>query len=162
MKSLSLSVVLLSSALRDAFALSNQASPTIKIRVCEGSSCESKCRGTFTPKSSFQERIASSTTNDESSSSIIIEEAFCMNQCKRGPNVRLIKDDQVLTFEDESGSIMNDTELKRKTFQSVTNDEKIDRIWGVVEEIQKGDACEIEIVEGGHVDKLSDLLPQRQ
>ena len=89
-----------------------------------------------------------------------MEEAFCMNQCKRGPNVRLIKDDQVLTFGDES--VMNDTEVKRKTFQSVTSEKKIDRIWGVVEEIQKGDASGIEMVEGGHVDKLSDLLPQRQ
>lgn len=174
---LSLLLLLLFTTAKSIFALSSSSSSStsstrtnscIKIRVCEGSSCESKCRGAFTPKSSFMERIKTTNAkecerNDSSSSSnnvasIVVEEVYCMNQCKRGANVRLIKNDQVLTF---NNGIMNDTEMKRKSFQSVTNEGRVDQIWGIVEEIKKGEESEIDYTESGHVDKLTDLIPKK-
>ena len=51
-----------------------------------------------------------------------------MNQCKRGSNVRLIKNDQVMTFENR----MNEVELKRKAFQSVNSQERVEGLWTLV------------------------------
>ena len=79
-----------------------------------------------------------------------------MNQCKRGPNVRIIKDDEVVVFDEEG--IMNDTEMKRKTFQNVASDERIKTIWGLVEGVVDGS------VQGnkcGSIENLTDIMPQR-
>merc|ERR1719253_700953 len=135
------------------------SSPKITIRVCEGSSCLSKCRGVFSPKSSFGKRI-SSLSPSSSSASVVLEEAYCMNQCKRGPNVRVIRDDQVITFND--GGIMSDTEINRKTFQSVGNEGRVDMIWGLTQGMVSDGADNDNDsnlgTESGSVDKLTDMM----
>ena len=131
-------------------ALSNKPStyPAPTFRVCQGSGCLSKCRGSFDPKK-ILERLT-----DESDTDFEIEETFCMNQCKRGPNIRMIRNGQVLTFEDEG--VMNDTEKKRKTFQNVANEKRLEGIWGLGEGVADGT---IEATESGAIEKLSDIMP---
>jgi (2Fe-2S) ferredoxin len=121
------------------------ASP-VKLRVCQGSSCLSKCRGSFSPLNSFEEL----RKNDDAP--IEIEETYCMNQCKRGPNMRMIKDGNALIFEDS----MNDTEMKRKAFQGVTTDEKVAHLFGIAKGATDGSNPG---VESGSVEKLNDIMP---
>jgi hypothetical protein len=109
----------------------------------------SKCRGSFNPKK-ILERLVEESEND-----FEIEETFCMNQCKRGPNIRMFRDGQVLTFEDEG--IMNDMEKKRKTFQTVANEERLEKIWGLGEGLVDGT---VEATESGSIEKLSDIMPR--
>jgi len=125
------------------------SSPTTTIRVCTGSSCLSKCRGAFNPKKSFQ----SLQKQSEENSSVEIEETFCMNQCKRGPNARIMKDAQVLTFEGE----MNETEMKRKSFQGVRSDERVEHLWGLVKGLEDGT---VDGIASGSTDKLTDIMPK--
>ena len=108
----------------------------------------SKCRGSFDPQKILGE------LEKESEDSFVIEEAFCMNQCKRGPNIRLIRNGHVLTF-DEDG-IMNETEKRRKTFQSVGNEEHLERIWGLGQGLVDGT---IKAIENEPIEKLSDIIP---
>jgi hypothetical protein len=136
----------------------------ITIRLCEGSSCQSKCRGGFSPKKYFEAQIQSTSLPNSSSiksaSDIIrIEEVFCMNQCKRGPNCRIIQNDQVMTYPNDG--IMNEMELKRKSFQMVSNDGRAHMIWDVVQRMIVDSEEEEDgwIVKSGDVMKLSDLTP---
>ena len=72
----------------------------------------------------------------------------------------MIRNDQVLTFPNDG--IMNDTEMKRKTFQSVSSEERVGMIWGIVEQHQdqNGDDNNVAFgLESGSVDKLTDLMP---
>jgi hypothetical protein len=134
----------------------------VTIRVCDGSSCLSKCRGGFNPKKAFMERISSIEPESvESLPKVNIEDAYCMNQCKRGPNMRIIKDEQVMTFDN---GIMTDVEMKRKSFQSVNNEDRVERIWGLVQgmindENVEGEKSDVVAIESGHVKKLTDMMP---
>jgi len=129
-------------------------STSTTIRVCTGSSCLSKCRGAFNPKSSL-EHLQKTSTDDNLDTVVKIEEVFCMNQCKRGPNMRIIQNENVITFKDES--IMNDIELKRKSFQSVTNDARVAMVWGITEGLIDGSVVG---TDDGPSTKLTDILPQ--
>ena len=142
-------VLLLCATLLPYYSILALSSPTTTIRVCSGSSCLSKCRGGFDPTKSF----ASLQKQSEENSSIEIEETFCMNQCKRGPNARIMKDAQVLTFEGE----MNETEIKRKSFQGVTSDKRVEHLWGLAKGLEDGT---VDGIASGSVDKLTDIMPQ--
>mmetsp|Transcript_88284 Transcript_88284/g.156306 ORF Transcript_88284/g.156306 Transcript_88284/m.156306 type:complete len:230 (-) Transcript_88284:259-948(-) len=98
----------------------------VEIAICTGSSCEQRCPGGWTLQSSF-----CSLADD---TSIAIKEINCMNQCKRGPNVRLVADKQVQVIKQR----MNEVEQNRKTFQSVRSEERAKAIWGVAQAIADG------------------------
>ena len=70
-----------------------------------------KCRGMFNPKTNFEAEQAAGEGVE-----IEIEEVSCMNMCKRGPNVRMVHDGELVTIDDK----MNETERKRKAFQVST------------------------------------------
>lgn len=131
-------------------ALSQQQS-SLKVRVCSG--CLQKCRGNFNHVESFGKLVESSPDT-----SIQVEEAFCMNQCKKGPNVRLINADNqnVLAFDDDA--IMNEIESSRKSFQRVSNDERVDYVWGIANGVLEGNVV---ANEKGSVDKLHDIMPKQ-
>lgn len=124
------------------------SSSSTKIRVCTGSSCLSQCRGAFNPLKSLQ----SLQKEDSENSLVEVEETFCMNQCKRGPNARIITDEQVITIEEE----MNETELKRKSFQGIRSDERVGKLWGLVKGLEDGTVVG---VESGDAAKLTDMMP---
>jgi len=130
------------------------SSSSTTIRVCTGSSCLSKCRGAFNPKSSL-EHLQKTLIDDNLDTDVKIEEVFCMNQCKRGPNMRIIQNGNVITFKDKS--IMNDTELKRKSFQSITNDDRVSRVWELTKGLVDGSVVG---TDDGPSTKLTDILPQ--
>ena len=109
----------------------------------------SKCRGSFDPQRILQH------LEEENEDGFVIEEVFCMNQCKRGPNIRLIRNGHVLTFDEEG--IMNETEKKRKTFQRVGNEERLMKIWGLGKGLVDGS---IDAVENESIEKLSDIIPR--
>mmetsp|Transcript_47634 Transcript_47634/g.55685 ORF Transcript_47634/g.55685 Transcript_47634/m.55685 type:complete len:157 (+) Transcript_47634:194-664(+) len=145
-------LALVADCLANVLALSNSPSSTnaaVTFRVCQGSGCTSKCRGSFDPKKSL-ERLA-----EDSEIVVDIEESFCMNQCKRGPNARMIRNGQVVIFDEEN--VMNETEKRRKTFQSVRNDGCVERIWGLGMDLAKGNIMGID---SGSVETLSDIMPQ--
>ena len=123
-------------------------SSSTKIRVCQGSSCLSKCRGAFDPLKSFQ----SLQKGNIEESFVEVEETFCMNQCKRGPNARIIRDEQVITFEGE----MNETEMNRKSFQGVRSDERVGNLWGLAKGLEDGT---VDGVDSGDAAKLTDIMP---
>lgn len=81
-----------------------------------------------------------------------------MNQCKRGPNVRIINADNgnVLAFDD---TIMNEIESNRKAFQRVTNDDRVKHLWGIANGVGEGTVIG---VEKGPVDELRDIMPQKK
>ena len=95
--------------------------------------------------------------NENEDVNVQIEETFCMNQCKRGPNLRLLQNDQVLTFDGEG--IMNDVEMKRKSFQSIGSDEKVGMLWNLIKDIQDGN---VDAKESGAVEKLTDIMPAKK
>lgn len=66
--------------------------------------------------------------------------------------MRMINDGQVLTFE----NLMNETEMKRKSFQGINNEEKIKSIFGVAKGVVDGTNSGIK---SGSVEKLSDMMP---
>lgn len=125
---------------------SSNASVT-KVRICTGSSCLGKCMGAFNPLESFKtlQSGAKDCTNIE------IEEAFCLNQCKRGPNARIIKDDTVLTFDK-----MNEIEMKRKSFQNICNDDRVEFVWNLATLATNE---EVSYEKSGDAKSLSDILP---
>lgn len=133
------------------FALSTD----VTIRVCTGSSCLGKCRGAFNPKTALEDHIKTKGEDDEPNVAVKIEEVFCMNQCKRGPNMRIIRDGNVITFDDNT--IMNDVELKRKSFQGVRSNERVAMVWGLTEGLVNGSVVG---TEAGPSTKLTDILPQ--
>ena len=143
-----LAIVLSQQALISAMSLQQSS---LKVRVCSG--CIQKCRGSFNHVESFGQLAESSPET-----SIEIEEAFCMNQCKKGPNVRLINADNenVLAFDDDK--IMNEMESSRKSFQRVSNDERVNYVWGIANEILEGTVV---ANEKGSVDKLHDIMPKQ-
>ena len=136
-----LNLLIASIAINGAMAMA-----TTKIRVCQGSSCLSKCRGAFNPLNSLEKK---SENNDLS---IELEETYCMNQCKRGPNARIIHDGNALTFDD----LMNETEAKRKAFQGISNEKRVEFLWGIAEGVENG---KVEGKNHGSVDALSDIMP---
>lgn len=69
--------------------------------------------------------------------------------------MRIIQNENVITFKDES--IMNDIELKRKSFQSVTNDARVAMVWGITEGLIDGSVVG---TDDGPSTKLTDILLQ--
>lgn len=138
-------------------SISPSNNPTT-IRVCTGSSCLSKCKAGFDPLSSFQSLYQEERKNYSNEDDVIIniEETFCMNQCKRGPNARIIRHGKVITFEQGTG-IMNDVELKRKSFQGVGSENRVHFIWNLVKDLHTGNVNGI--IESGDAEKLTDLMP---
>jgi len=154
------------------------SSSSLKIRVCQGSSCLGKCRGAFNPLTSFENLLVGddanayankgdvelegerSTAASTTTTTIELEESFCMNQCKRGPNVRLINADNgnVLTFD---STVMNDTESNRKAFQGVTNENRVKHLWGIANKVAEGSMVGT-VTEKGSVDKLNDIMPRKK
>ena len=150
-------LVLSQSALASALSQQQQQQQSsLKVRVCSG--CLGKCRGSFNPITSFEQLAAVADTDTDTETSIEIEETFCMNQCKKGPNVRLInaENQNVLAFDD---TIMNEIESSRKAFQRVSNEDRINYIWGIANGVLEG---EIVASEKGSVDKLHDIMPKKQ
>lgn len=80
-----------------------------------------------------------------------------MNQCKRGPNVRMINADtgNVVTF---GSDIMNEVESNRKAFQGITNEARVNRLWGIANQVVDGS---MDAIEKGSADKLNDIMPRK-
>ncbi len=78
-----------------------------------------------------------------------------MNQCKRGPNARIIRHGKVITFEQGTG-IMNDVEVKRKSFQGVGTENRVNFVWNLVKDLHTGN---VNGIESGDAEKLTDLMP---
>ncbi|VEU39982.1 unnamed protein product [Pseudo-nitzschia multistriata] len=146
------------SVLSDSLVSALSSPSSLKIRVCQGSGCLGKCRGAFDPLESF-EKLAAGTGDSDG---IRLEETFCMNQCKRGPNVRMINADNgnVLVFDDA----MNETEAGRKAFQGVSNDGRVEHLWGIANQLlakgASGSPME-GVAEKGSADKLNDIMPTK-
>jgi len=150
-------------------AMASASSSSLKIRVCQGSTCLGKCRGAFNPLTSFEQLSIADNVNEGSKDDttammsttttkrIELEESFCMNQCKRGPIVRIIRteNEKVLVFDD---TIMNETESNRKAFQGVANGDRVKRLWGIANAVVEG---ELIATEKGSVDKLRDIMPEK-
>jgi (2Fe-2S) ferredoxin len=144
-----------------AKAMTMTTSSSLKIRVCTGSGCLGKCRGGFNPLASLEKLIISNDNDTDSindnakDATIEIEETFCMNQCKRGPNVRIINADNnnVITFDE---SIMNEVESTRKNFQRIVNEDRVIGLWEIVNCVRDGTVVG---VEKGQVDILNDIMP---
>jgi len=81
-----------------------------------------------------------------------------MNQCKRGPNVRIIDADtgNVLTVD---GGVMNQVESNRGAFQGVSSEERVNHLWGIAKKVADGTMI---ATEKGSADKLNDILPKPQ
>mmetsp|Transcript_18958 Transcript_18958/g.27912 ORF Transcript_18958/g.27912 Transcript_18958/m.27912 type:complete len:191 (+) Transcript_18958:56-628(+) len=156
-------------------ALSSPTPSSIRIRICNGSSCESKCRGAFSPLKTLEQLRrehgdgdSNGDGDDHAISDIEFEETYCMNQCKRGPNARIIDTsdddcDSLLIFEDPLH--MNDTEQKRKSFQGLTNENRVKFVWGLARGVL--DAKDEDILSsfkdtGASASKLSDIMPQKK
>jgi len=150
-------------------AMASESSLSLKLRVCQGSGCLGKCRGAFNPLTSFEQLsiaynvdegskdCTTATMETTTTNMIEIEESFCLNQCKKGPNVRIIgtKNGKVLVFDD---TIMDETEISRKAFQRVVNEERVKRVWGIAKAVVDG---ELVATEKGYVDKLHDIMPRK-
>lgn len=132
----------------DKFSNKLHSLPLTKIRVCTGSSCISKCQGVFNPFDSFNMFQADAPVGQ---TKIEIEEVFCMNQCKKGPNARIIKDGFVLTFNE-----MNDLELARKSFHSLRSENRTKHIYHLA--IQAADE-KVVYTPNGDATLLGDILP---
>lgn len=141
-----------------------------KIRVCQGSSCLGKCLGAFDPKGSL-EALVEATVDDEEPAGLEIEEAFCLNQCKKGPNARILYQSSVVLGEeqvdasDEEWSvvvlpnIMTETEESRKTFQRITNPDRVNDLYRWALEVQNGE-IDPEHIKLFPASKLGDILPK--
>lgn len=105
------------------------------VRVCAGSSCSGRCVGAFEPSSAFASQVAARAADGYTD--VGIEEVFCMNMCKRGPNVRLLVDGEVATV----AGAMGETELKRRAFQGVRDDDALQRVWALAEAVAAGEAA---------------------
>ena len=99
---------------------------SVSIAVCTGGSCEQRCSPGVYPKKLFETLTAES--------SIDVVEVNCMNQCKRGPVVRLVAEGQLQTVPER----MNAVEQKRKTFQRVGGAARVEGIWGIASAIADG------------------------
>lgn len=148
----------LSSSSSSSTPASEVSGPTT-LRICQGSSCMGKCRGSFDPKKSFEGIL--SANQDETTAIIHIEEAFCLNQCKRGPNARLLQGDKVVVF-----SSMTETEQSRKSFQSISTDMRVEKIAQLAMDFATGNLPETD--EDGNpthqlksTKTLGDILPTK-
>eukprot|EP00747_Dinoflagellata_sp_TGD_P222612 gnl/TRDRNA2_/TRDRNA2_94316_c0_seq1.p1 gnl/TRDRNA2_/TRDRNA2_94316_c0~~gnl/TRDRNA2_/TRDRNA2_94316_c0_seq1.p1 ORF type:complete len:199 (+),score=25.40 gnl/TRDRNA2_/TRDRNA2_94316_c0_seq1:28-624(+) len=101
----------------------------MKLIVCSGSSCTGRCRAGFDALKSFK-----ALTSENDSADIKVEEVFCMNMCKRGPNVRFVRGGQMVTVDDA----MNDVEQRRGAFQGVSSDTKVAAIWDLALDLAAG------------------------
>ena len=151
-------ILLLLSRLLWVSALSQIQPPStpssLTLRVCSG--CLGRCRGSFNPLTTFEDLVAAN--EDDIAKRIDIEESFCMNQCKKGPIVRLInaENQHVVTLDD---TLMTATESSRKAFQRVLTEERVQELWNIAEGVLEGD---IVAMEQGPVEKLNDLMPKKK
>ena len=99
----------------------------MEVAVCTGSSCEMRCAPGFDAKCAFEELAK----DDENVNVVAVN---CMNQCKRGPVVRLTKEDELQTVPER----MNSVEQQRKAFQNVGGAARVEAIWGVASAIADG------------------------
>ena len=99
-------------------------SAAVRIAVCTGSSCESRCN--LNSVLAFKDLAEGSD--------IGVCEINCMNLCKRGPAVRLVADDAVATVEQR----MNELEIRRTAFQSVASAARVEAVYGVAQAIADG------------------------
>ena len=90
----------------------------ITVGVCQGSTCMGKCKGDFNPLTIFK-NLATGSFSD-----IEINEIFCLDACKRGPNVRLYQDGHITSIE-----AMTDLEKTRKMFTAVSREADVHRVW---------------------------------
>ena len=129
---------------------------SLTLRVCSG--CLGRCRGSFNPLTTFEHLVAANEEKKGAHKRIDVEESFCMNQCKKGPIVRLInaENTNVLTLDD---TLMTATESSRKAFQRVLSEERVQYLWKMAHGVLDGD---IVAMEQGPVDKLHDLMPKRK
>ena len=105
---------------------SNPSCSAVRIAVCTGSSCESRCN--FNSVRAFEDLAGAS------SSAIDVCQINCMNMCKRGPAVRLVADDVVATVEQR----MSELERKRTAFQNVASSARVQAVYGVAQAIAEG------------------------
>lgn len=112
------------SALQASDGLSTK--PSVSIAVCTGGSCEQRCAPGVFPKRLFETLTADS--------SVDVVEVNCMNQCKRGPVVRLVAEGELQAVPER----MNSVEQKRKTFQNVGGAARVEGIWGIASAIADG------------------------
>ena len=110
--------------------MQQQAQAPVSIAVCTGGSCTMRCAPAFDPKKSFEALAATGAAN----STICVVDVNCMNQCKRGPVVRLTKEDELQTVPER----MNSVEQQRKAFQNVGGAARVEAIWGVASAIADG------------------------
>jgi hypothetical protein len=113
-------------ALLAASAAASSGPARTRLRVCAGSSCSGRCVGSFEPVRAFAAQ-AELQSLQSGRAPIEVETVFCMNQCKRGPNVRLIHDGQVATVPAEMG----ETEQSRRAFQGVRDDDRVRKVWSL-------------------------------
>ena len=100
----------------------------VKIGVCQGSSCMAKCKGDFNPLKSLQSIEADPTENE-----IEIEEVFCLDACKRGPNARIYIDGYIASVDS-----MNALDSSRKLFTALCRDTDVSRVWALAKDLAAG------------------------
>jgi hypothetical protein len=100
----------------------------VKIGVCQGSSCMSKCKGDFNPLKSLQ-----SIEKDPSENDIEIEEVFCLDACKRGPNARIYVAGYIASVDS-----MNELDRSRKLFTALCRDTDVNKVWSVARDLAAG------------------------
>lgn len=88
-----------------------------------------KCKGDFNPLKTFHQ--ISTTSSD---SELEIEEVFCLDACKRGPNVRVYVDGHIASLD-----AMNELEKSRKMFTSVVRESDVDRVWSLTKKLAAGE-----------------------
>jgi hypothetical protein len=100
----------------------------VKIGVCQGSSCMAKCKGDFNPLTSLQ-----SIGTDPTEKEIEIEEVFCLDACKRGPNARIYVDGYIASVDS-----MSALDNSRKLFTALCRDTDVSRVWAVAKDLAAG------------------------
>ena len=88
-----------------------------------------KCKGDFDPLESLRIRQL------ETGMPIELEEAFCLDMCKKGPNVRLLVNNKIAQVEG-----MTEIEISRKAFNGVSNEVAVSRVWDLAQNAFRGQA----------------------
>lgn len=101
----------------------------VTVAVCTGSACEQRCTGTFDTHATF----AACAADDDDISLVTVN---CMNQCKRGPVVRIVAGPDELV--QKVNGRMNSVEMKRGAFQNVGSVGRAEAIFGVAKGITDG------------------------
>ena len=96
--------------------------------MCTGGSCEQRCAPGFDTKRAFESLAA------ESGVDVDVVEVNCMNQCKRGPVVRLVAEDELQVVPER----MNAVEQQRKAFQNAGAAPRVESIWGIALAVADG------------------------